>query len=110
MATTAAGNIDDLLAGRPLSGFTPSAKPTLLSFGDLSTFVVFERAALAGTSLAAVKEGVYQSTMAALDAAADLESAKGIYRRAARSFEHLAWPAFTSLQALMRLKHVRLLV
>ena len=110
MAATAAGNIDNLLADRPLYAFTPSAKPTLLSFGDLATYVVFERAALAGTSLAAVKEGVYQTTMAALDAAADLASVKGIYRRAGRSLGHLAWPALTSLQSLMRLKRVRLLV
>ena len=110
MAATAAGNITNLLADRPLEDFKPSAKPTLLSFGDLSTFIVFEHAALAGTSLAAAKEGVYQATMAAWDARAGLASLKGVYRRAGRSLEHLAWPTITSLQALMRLKRVRLLL
>ena len=110
MAATAASNINNLLADRPLEDFWPSTKPTLLSFGDLSTFLVFEHAALVGTSLAAAKEGVYQTTMAALDASTDLTSLKGLYRRASRSLENLAWPTISSLQSLMRLKRVRLLL
>jgi NADH dehydrogenase len=67
MGTCAADNAKRALAGRRLRDFKPSAKPMLVAFGDLDTFFVSGRAVVASPGLAALKEAVFQVTMAEID-------------------------------------------
>ena len=67
MGACAADNVRRALAGRRLRDFAPSPKPMLVAFGDLDTFLVSGRAAIASPRLAALKEAVFQVTMAQID-------------------------------------------
>jgi len=67
MGTAAAANVRRALAGRTLRDFKPSAKPRLIAFGDLDTFLVSGRTVIASPGLAALKEAVFQVTMAEID-------------------------------------------
>jgi NADH dehydrogenase len=89
MGVCAARNAERLLADRPLRPFRPSAKPTLISFGDLTCFLVVGKRALAGPSLGAAKEAVFE-----------------LVDRAARA---LLWPTVSSLEALRRQGRISLL-
>ena len=67
MGECAAANARRSLAGRALRSFKPSPKPMLIAFGDLDTFFVSGRRVVASPGLAALKEAVYQYTMAEFD-------------------------------------------
>jgi NADH dehydrogenase len=67
MGACAAENAQRALAGRKLRDFRPSAKPMLVAFGDLDTFLVSGRSVIASPGLAALKEAVFQVTMAEID-------------------------------------------
>lgn len=81
MGERAADNVLRWLGGRPLRAFRPSPKPMLVAFGDLDTFLIAGRRAVASPSLAAAKEGVYQLTMAQFDPPSGGESLRGLGRR-----------------------------
>ena len=59
----AGANALHYLQDRKLLPFSTVKKPYLYSFGDLSCFLIYENYVLAGTPLAALKEGIYQKTM-----------------------------------------------
>ena len=63
----AAENAMRALAGRRLREFIPVAKPMLVAFGNLDTFLVSGRSVIASPTLAAAKELVFQVTMAQID-------------------------------------------
>jgi NADH dehydrogenase len=65
----AAGNVRRLLAGRRLRDFVPSAKPLLVAFGALDTYL-------------AAKESVFLGTMAQLDPPLGADAVRGAARRA----------------------------
>lgn len=67
MGECAADNVQRLLGGRKLREFEPADKPRLVAFGDLDTFLVAGRVALASPRLAPLKEAVYQLTLAQID-------------------------------------------
>jgi NADH dehydrogenase len=67
MGECAADNARRALSGRTLREFKPAAKPRLIAFGDLDTFLVSGRSAIASPGLAALKEAVFQVTMAEID-------------------------------------------
>lgn len=67
MGACAADNARRALAGRTLRDFKPSAKPRLIAFGDLDTFLVSGRTVVASRGLAALKEAAFQVTMAEID-------------------------------------------
>jgi NADH dehydrogenase len=67
MGELAAANVERLLAGRSLRPFKPDDKPKLVAFGDLDTFLVAGRSAIASPRLASLKEAVFQLTMAQID-------------------------------------------
>jgi NADH dehydrogenase len=83
MGTCAAGNVERALAGRRLRDFRPSAKGMLVAFGDLDTFLIAGRSALASPALAAAKEAVFQVTMAQLDPPLGAAALRGAARRVA---------------------------
>jgi len=82
MGRCAAANVRRRLAGRPLRDFRPAAKPMLLAFGDIDTFLVSGSRVVASPLLAAAKETIFQATMATLDPPISRRSAKRLRRRA----------------------------
>jgi len=103
MGASAAGNVKRALAGRALRDFRPSAKPMLVALGDLDTFLVSGRSVIASPSLAALKEAVFQVTMAEIDPpfnAAALGQMTGRLRNTARQ---LAVPRIRRLVRTQRL-------
>jgi NADH dehydrogenase len=109
MGVCAARNAARLLSGQRLSSFRPSGKPTLISFGDLTCFLVLGERALAGPSLAAAKEAVYQLVMAQLDAQPWSSRIPRAVQRADQAVRSLLWPTVTSLEALHRQGQIKLL-
>jgi NADH dehydrogenase FAD-containing subunit len=67
MGRLAAANVLAARAGRTLTAFRPSAKPQLITFGALDSFLVTGDRVLAGTSLRLLKEAIYQAGMAGFD-------------------------------------------
>jgi NADH dehydrogenase len=109
MGVCAARNAERLLADRPLRPFRPSAKPTLISFGDLTCFLVIGKRALAGPSLGAAKEAVFELVMAQLDAQPWWRRLPRAAQRADRAARALLWPTVSSLEALRRQGRISLL-
>ncbi len=109
MGACAARNAERLLADRPLTPFRPSAKPTLISFGDLSCFLLVGKRALAGPSLGAAKEAVFELVMAQLDAQPWWRRLPRAAQRADRAARTLLWPTVSSLEALRRQARISIL-
>ncbi len=109
MGAWAARNAQRWLRGRRLGPFRPAPKPMLVSFGDLSCFLVAGRLAVAGPLLAAGKEAVFELTMAQLDSRAAADRAPEIGRRALLAADRLLWPTCSSASALLRQPRVSLL-
>ena len=74
-------NIELLSAGDELNDFDPASKPTVVSFGDLQTYVIMGNIAVAGPLFAGAKEGIFQATMTKLDPPKGLSSAIDLYNR-----------------------------
>lgn len=102
MGRCAASNTERWLRGQALVPFRPSGKPMLISFGDLSCFLVAGRLVLAGPALGSAKEAVYELQMARLDAQPLPRRLPGIARRADRAARRLVWPTLSSPRALAR--------
>ena len=100
MGPCAARNVSSQLAGRRLAPFQPSPKPTLISFGDLSCFLLLEDRVLAGPALAAAKEAVFELVMAQLDARPWWSRIARMLGRTDRAVRRLLWPSVSSLEAL----------
>jgi NADH dehydrogenase len=109
MGVCAARNAERLLSGKPLVSFRPSGKPTLISFGDLTCFLVAGERALAGPSLAAAKEAVFELVMAQLDAQPLWSRLPRAVSRADQAARALLWPTVSSLDALRRQGRISLL-
>jgi NADH dehydrogenase len=109
MGVCAARNAERLLAARALKPFRPSGKPTLISFGDLTCFLVVGKRALAGPSLGAAKEAVFELVMAQLDAQPWWTRLPRVAQRADRAARALLWPTVSSFEALCRQRHITLL-
>jgi NADH dehydrogenase len=109
MGEGVAQNIKLLSAGKDLEEFRHSSKPTVISFGDLQTYVIMGNIAAAGPLFAGAKEGIFQATMAKLDPPSGLTSVLNYFSRTSESLFNLAIPALTSFSSLRRLAHFRFL-
>jgi NADH dehydrogenase len=109
MGERAAANVERMLAQEPLAPFRPSGKPTLISLGDLSCFLVSGDRALAGAPLGAAKEAVYELVMTQLDARPFWSRLPRVLQRAERAAHALLWPTMTSWEALRRQGRITLL-
>jgi NADH dehydrogenase FAD-containing subunit len=92
MGESAAANVRRLLAGRTLRNFQPAAKPMLIAFGDLETFLVAGRSVIASPALAALKESVFQVTMAQIDPPAGAAALRQLGSRLASAASRLRAP------------------
>jgi NADH dehydrogenase FAD-containing subunit len=110
MGKCVAKNIELLSAGEELKDFHPAGKPTVISFGDLQTYVIMGNIAVAGPLFAGAKEGIFQATMTLLDPPRGLTSAIDLYNRTSESLFNLAIPTLTSFSSLKRLADFRFLI
>jgi len=109
MGACAAENIKLLAAGEDLKEFDPSRQTSVISFGDLETYVIMGDAAVAGPIFAGAKEGIFQATMGKLDFPSGLTSALNFIDRTSQSVFNLAIPTLTSFAKLRRLADFRFL-
>ena len=92
MGQFAAENAMRALAGRRLREFIPVAKPMLVAFGDLDTFLVSGRSVIASPTLAAAKELVFQVTMAQIDPPLGIRPLRALTGRLASAAVSLPLP------------------
>jgi NADH dehydrogenase len=102
MGTHAARNVARLLSGKKPEPFRAQEKPALVSFGDLATYLVWGRFALASPLLAGTKEAVYEIVMARLDDRPPVPRARDAVRRLLEAGRGLVWPGLVSPAALLR--------
>ena len=98
MGALAAQNTTRWLAGQSLKDFKASAKPMLVAFGDLETYLVANKVVLASKTLAAAKEGVYQLFMAQTAPQNGLRVVPGALRRLRKSWQELLVPGLLSIK------------
>jgi NADH dehydrogenase FAD-containing subunit len=103
MGACAAENAQRSLAGRRLRDFKPSAKPMLVAFGDLDTFLVSGRTVIASPGLAALKEAVFQVTMAEIDPPLNASALGQMTGRLRTAATQLALPTIRRLLKAQRL-------
>ena len=97
MGHCAATNVQRYLEGRALQAFKPAAKPLIIAFGDLQTYMVAGRTVVANRSLAVAKEGLYQVYMAQMAPQGVLQSLPGVADRLLRSWDTLLKPQLAGL-------------
>jgi NADH dehydrogenase len=96
MGRCVAQNLQRERRGRTPGPFRPAPKPMLVSFGDLSCFLVAGDCVLAGPALGAGKEAIYEWVMTQLDQQAlPLRALRGAVRGRLAARE-LLWPVLAS--------------
>ncbi|MBT8091337.1 MAG: FAD-dependent oxidoreductase [Gammaproteobacteria bacterium] len=96
MGEVAGDNISRQLRNRRLRQFRAAPMPMLISFGDITTWLVVGESVVASPVLAAAKEGVYQATMARLESPKEpLRYSSDIVGRAAMATRRLLLPQLT---------------
>ncbi|MBT8102469.1 MAG: FAD-dependent oxidoreductase [Gammaproteobacteria bacterium] len=96
MGEVAGDNISRLIRGRRLRRFRAAPMPMLISFGDITTWLVAGETVVASPLLAAAKEGVYQATMARLESPNEpLRYSADLVGRAAMATRQLLLPQLT---------------
>ena len=96
MGEVAGDNIKRLLGDRRLRRFRATPMPMLVSFGDITTWLVAGDSVVASPLLAAAKEGVYQATMARLESPSEpLRYSADVVGRAVMATRRLLLPQLT---------------
>lgn len=98
MGAVAAHNATRFLSDQSLKAFEPPAKPMLVAFGDLQTYLVAGRVVLSSKTLAGAKEGVYQLFMAQTAPQPGLFAIPGALRRLHKSWQELVVPGLLSIK------------
>lgn len=109
MGEFAAGNIVRHIESEPLGEFQPAINLSLISLGDIDTYLVVGNTVVAGIALSAIKEFVYQFNMARYEPPLNLLSFVDLQLRFWRGVFELGLPNYLSPFALLRLYYVRLL-
>jgi len=109
MGEVAGDNINRLLTDRRLRKFRASPMPMLISFGDITTWLVAGNNVVASPVLAAAKEGVYQATMARLESPHEpLRYSSDVVGRAAVATRRLLLPQLTPRKLFLGLTGSRI--
>ena len=96
MGKVAGDNIARLLGDRSLERFRAAPMPMLVSFGDITTWLVAGEVVVASPVLAAAKEGVYQANMARFASPQEpLRYSADVVCRAATATQRLLLPQLT---------------
>ena len=110
MGEVAGDNIARLLKNRELRRFRAAPMPMLVSFGDITTWLVAGPGVVASPVLAAAKEGVYQATMARLASPEEpLQYAADVIGRALMGTRQLLLPQLTPRKILLGLTGSRVI-
>ncbi len=109
MGVCAAENIIRLNAGKAVKPFKPSGKPTIVSFGDLDSFVIVGKIVIAGSALNGLKEVVFQMIMTEFDPSGLVMKALHLSNRAGKMSLRKGLPLALSPSAMLKLKNVRIL-
>jgi NADH dehydrogenase len=110
MGSHASTNVKRLLADLPLKPFKPGPEISLISLGDLDTYLVVGQRVFAGKVLAPAKELIFQANMARLDPPLQIAAAFDLKARYWQGIRELTLPALWPPSALLRLADVRKLV
>ncbi len=111
MGEVAGDNIARMLGDRRPRPFRAAPMPMLISFGDITTWLVAGESAVASPLLAAAKEAVYQATMARLASPKDpLRYSADVVGRAALATQKLLLPQLTPSKVLLGLTGSRIIV
>ncbi len=92
MGAHAAGNVQRFLAGSSLRPFKPGPEISLISLGDIDTYLVLGERVFAGPALAPAKELIFQANMARLDPPLHLPAAMELQARYWQGIRELALP------------------
>jgi NADH dehydrogenase len=105
----AAKNVNRLLKGRALKSFRKENLPLLITFGDLSAFVLLEDdTVIEGQALAAGREFTFQQSMAVIDDLSRRRSLERLAKRMRVSEEKLGWTrSLSPFNALDQLLGIR---
>ena len=109
MGSHAAINVKRLLANSPLKPFKPGPELSLISLGDIDTYLVAGNRVLAGTALAPAKEVIFQANMARLDPPLSIDPAIELQARYWQGIRELTLPLVCRPSSLLRLANLRLL-
>ena len=110
MGEVAGDNISRMLRDRRLRRFRAAPMPMLISFGDITTWLVAGESVVASPVLAAAKEGVYQVTMARLASPKEpLRYSADVVGRAAMATRQLLLPQLTPSKLFLGLTGSRII-
>lgn len=111
MGAVAGDNVARFLRNESLRRFCAIPMPMLISFGDITTWLVAGDSVVASPVLAAAKEGVYQANMARLASAEEpLRYSMDIVGRASMATRQLLLPQLTPRKLLDGLTGSRIIV
>jgi hypothetical protein len=109
MGMLATENIHHIVNSTNTVDFKAYSRPSLITFGDLSTFLITDKIVLAGPSLAAAKESIFQLTMLRMDKPTRLAGLFDTAFRAISGARAFVVPALTSFDALKRMGQLKVL-
>jgi NADH dehydrogenase FAD-containing subunit len=107
MGSHAAANVRRFLEGSALKPFKPGPDISLISVGDIDTYLVLGRRVFAGPALAPGKELIFQANMARLDPPLRLPAAMELQARYWQGIRELAIPFLWPPSSLKRLADLR---
>ena len=107
MGSHAANNVNRFLANTSLKPFKPGPEISLISLGDIDTYLVVGQWVFAGTALAPAKELIFQANMGRLDPPLKIASALELQARYWQGIRELMVPLLCRPSSLMRLANLR---
>ena len=107
MGSHAAGNVKRFLANSSLKTFKPGPEISLISLGDIDTYLMVGQCVFAGTALAPAKELIFQANMARLDPPLRVAAALELQARYWRGIRELTIPLFWPPSSLGHLADLR---
>ena len=110
LGVLSAGNIQRMANGDDPLDFKHYSRPAVVTFGDLATFMIADRFAVAGSALSGVKESIFQLTMARLDRPTRLGAYFDAFGRVKSGAGGFVLPTLMSFSAMKRLGKAKLLV
>ena len=97
-------------ADSPLKPFKPGPEISLISLGDIDTYLVLGQWVFAGAALAPAKELIFQANMARLDPPLRISTALELKARYWQGIRELTVPSVWPPSSLLRLADLRRLV
>ncbi len=110
MGAHAATNVRRFLADSRLKPFKPGPEISLISLGDIDTYLVLGQWVFAGAALAPAKELIFQANMVRLDPPLQISAALELKARYWQGIRELTIPSVWPPSSLFRLADLRRLV